>query len=35
MTGSMAGNTNSDGKQLTEGLEYSSSAIDVASHNNI
>lgn len=33
-SGSMAGQT-SDGKNLTEGLEYSSSAIDMASHTNI
>ena len=33
-SGSMAGQT-SDGKNLTEGLEYSSSAIDMASHTHI
>ena len=33
-SGSLAGQT-SDGKNLTEGLEYSSSAIDMASHANI
>ena len=33
-SGSMAGQT-SEGKNLTEGLEYSSSAIDMASHANI
>ena len=31
-SGSLAGLT-SEGKNLTEGLEYSSSAIDMASHN--
>ena len=34
ISGSMAGLT-SDGRNLTEGLEYSSSALDIGSHANV